>query len=95
MRTIISGRVTMRHIADADLIAGIVPTSFVTNGESEPPAAAKLPCEVMPICPKLPEAGERQRNYTLCQSADALICRGENNHLVNIARQYGLLVYEV
>lgn len=95
MRTIISGRVTAEHIADAELLAGIVPTSFVTNGQSQPPAG-NLPCDVYPICLKQPEdTRERARNYTLVHNADALICAGGNDHLVGLARDYDLLVYEV
>ena len=94
MRTIISGRVTAEHIADAELLAGIVPTSFVTNGESSPPAD-NLPCDVFPICEKQPEhTREQARNYTLVQNADALICVGGNDHLVGLAREYDLVVFE-
>ena len=94
MKTIISGPVTQQHLADAHLMAGITPTSFLTNGRSPPPAS-NLPVTVDPICPKLPEAGERQRNMTMCLYADALICVGQNEHLVTRARANGLLVYEV
>jgi hypothetical protein len=94
MRTIVSGKVTLQDIADADLIAGIVPTSFITNGKSTPPAS-QLPTEVMPICPMLPDAGERQRDWTMCLHADALIVSGGNDHLVNCARKSKLLIYEV
>ena len=37
MRVILHGPVTADHLADAELMAGITPTSFVTNGLSEPP----------------------------------------------------------
>ena len=93
MKTIISGRVTQQHLDDADLLVGIVPTSYITNGKSTPPAS-KLFTDVMPICPKLPEAGERQRNHTMCLQADALIVAGPNEHLVKCARMLNLLVYE-
>lgn len=96
MKTILSGRVTMADIEDADFLAGIVPTSFITNGLSNPPAASKLPVEVFPVCQMQPvETAELARDYTLCQAADALICVGENDHLVNLARKYGLPVYVV
>lgn len=95
MRTIISGRVTAADVSDADLLGGIVPTSFITNGESFPPKGVDLPHEVMPLCPMLPDIGERQRNYTMCQRADALIVEGENEHLLKVARQYKLAIYEV
>lgn len=93
MRTIISGKVTAQDIADADLF-GIVPTSYITNGLSTPPAG-RLPTDVMPICPKLPDAGEKQRNWTMCLNADALIVAGGNEHLVFCANRLNLLVYEV
>jgi len=93
MRTIISGKVTQQDIVDADLF-GITPTSYVTNGLSTPPAS-RLPTEVMPICPKLPDAGEKQRNWTMCLNADALIVAGGNDHLVQCARRFNLPVYEV
>lgn len=95
MRTIIHGAVTANHLADADLMAGITPTSYVTNGLSNPPDKS-LPTEVYPICLMQPEESrERARNYTLVQNADALICVGENDHLVSLARNYDLAVYEV
>lgn len=94
MRTIISGPVTQQHLDDAELMAGIVPTSYLTNGLSTPPLSS-LETTVDPICPKLPECGERQRNASMCLYADALICVGENEHLVSCARNNGLVVYEV
>jgi hypothetical protein len=95
MKTILSGPVRKRHLEDAEFLMGIVPTSFLTNGETTPPVT-QLPTEVNPPCPMLPgELGEHQRNYTLCLSADALICVGANEHLVGVARKYGLPVYEV
>ena len=94
MKTIISGPVTTQDIADADLMAGIVPTRYITNGKSTPPAS-NLTTEVMPICPMLPDAGEHQRNYTMCPQADALIVSGGNEHLVQCAKRYNLPVYEV
>lgn len=93
MKTIISGVVTAQDIADADMF-GIAPTSYITNGRSTPPAS-NLETTVMPICPKLPDAGERQRNWTMCLHADALIVAGSNDHLVQCARRFNLPVYEV
>lgn len=93
MRVIISGPVTEADLADAEFMAGIVPTSFVTNGLSKPPRS--LPTSVMPVDPMLPEAGERARNYSLAHNADALVCSGANPHLVNLAKHYKLLVWEV
>lgn len=95
MRTIISGPVTADDLADAELMAGITPTSFVTNGLSTPPADTGLPTNVMPICPMLPDCGEEQRNATMTLYADALIVRGRNPHLVGWANRNALIVYEV
>ena len=96
MRVILHGPVTADHMADAELMAGIVPTSFVTNGLSEPPRGSRLPVEVMEPCMKQPaETRVRAREYSMVQNADALICVGENVHLVSLARNYDLLVYEV
>lgn len=98
MRTIISGPVTADHLADAELMAGISPTSFVTNGQSAPPISIgkHIPTDCYPVCDKQPEeTRERARNYTLVNNADALICAGSNDHLVSLAARYGLPVYEV
>ena len=96
MRVILSGPVTADHLADAELMAGIVPTSFVTNGLSHPPRGNRLSVEIMEPCMKQPaETRVRAREYSMVQNADALICVGENVHLVSLARNYDLLVYEV
>ena len=96
MRVIIHGPVTVEHLADAELMAGITPTSFVTNGLSHPPRGSSLPVEVMEPCMKQPaETRIRAREYRMVQSADALICAAHNPGLVSLARDYDLLVYEV
>lgn len=96
MRVILHGPVTADHLADAELMAGITPTSFVTNGLSHPPRGSRLPVDVYPICSMQPvETRERAREYTLVQNADALICADHNPGLVLLARRYDLLVYEV
>jgi hypothetical protein len=96
MRVILHGPVTADHLADAELMAGITPTSFVTNGLSHPPRGSRLPVEVMPICMKQPaETRIRAREYSMVQAADALICADYNPGLVLLARNYDLLVYEV
>ena len=96
MRVILSGPVTADHLADAELLAGITPTSYVTNGLSHPPRGSRLPVEIYPICPMQPaETRVKARNFTLVQNADALICVGENVHMVSLARNFDLLVYEV
>ena len=96
MRVILHGPVTADHLADAELMAGIVPTSFVTNGLSHPPRGNRLSVEIMEPCMKQPaETRVRAREYSMVQNADALICVGENVHLVSLARNDDLLVYEV
>ena len=96
MRVILSGPVTSDHLADAELMAGVTPTSFVTNGLSHPPRGNRLPVEVMEPCMKQPvETRVQARNYSLVQNADALICADNNPGLVLLARNYDLLVYEV
>ena len=91
MRTILSGRVTPAVLDRADMIAGIVPTSYVTNGPQGP---AGLPTTTWPIDPMLGDSGEVARDYTLCQNADALIVVGRNPHLVGVAQMYGLLIHQ-
>ena len=96
MRVIIHGPVTVEHLVDAELMAGITPTSFVTNGLSHPPRGSSLPVEVMEPCMKQPaETRIRAREYRMVQNADALICADYNPGLVSLARDYDLLVYEV
>lgn len=96
MRVIVHGPVTADHLADAELLAGITPTSYVTNGLHEPPRGNRLPVEVHPICMKQPEESRvRAREYSLVQNADALVCASRNPGLVALAHTYDLLVYEV
>ncbi len=95
MRTIISGPVTPAHLELADLMADIAATVLVTNGAPTPSAALGLPTDCYPIDQRLGELGEMARDYTLCLNADALIVVGHNPHLVGIARQYNLPVFEV
>ena len=94
MKTIISGPVQQHHLDDADLFSGITPTSYITNGGSTPPVS-NLPVDVEPPCPKLPDdLGEHQRNWAMCNKADALVLVGENPHLLKAAQTYKLKIYE-
>lgn len=95
MRTIISGPVTPAHLDLAELMADISATSLVTNGAPLPSVELNLPSVCHPLAPRLGELGEMARDYTLCLNADALIVVGHNPHLVGIARQYNLPVFEV
>lgn len=94
MRTIISGHVQPDHLPLAELMADIAATSLVTNGAPMPGIELGLPTICYPIDPMMGALGEEARDYTLCLNADALIVVGQNDHLVRIARQYGLLVFE-
>jgi hypothetical protein len=95
MKTVIYGPVEPHHLEDAEFIAGITPTRFLSNGHYLPPPS-NIPVDVDPPSPMLPgELGEKQRNYSLLLQADALICVGGNPHLVRIANDYKLPIYEV
>lgn len=94
MKTILWGKVDQRHLDDADLIAGITPTSFITDGTWV--GWSELPIEVRPVCPMQPEETRLIANYYgLVLYADALICVGHCPDLVAIAKRYALIVYEV
>lgn len=94
MRVILWGKVDQRHLDDADLLVGITPTSYVTNGNWI--GWSDLPVDMFPICDKQPETTrDRANHYTLVHNADALICVGKNEHLVELAKRYELPVYEV
>lgn len=95
MRTIIYGQVTEEHLADAELFAGITPTSYITNGKHTPPAG-NLETEVIPPCPMVPgEAGEKQNHWRLALSADALVLAEDDEHMRSVAERCELLIYEV
>lgn len=91
MRVLIHGPVTSEMLDDASMLCGIEATSFVSL------APTKLaPCEVMPPEPKIGSRrqAEVQRHYTLCQSADAVVMARPDDHLLLVATQYGLPVFE-
>lgn len=92
MRVIISGPVTLADLQEAELMLGITPTEFVTNGLWHPPAELNLPVEVHPICTMRPDA-ERANNFTLVLYADALVCRDADQGLIESANIYELLVF--
>lgn len=88
MRVAIHGLVTASHLADAALFAGIEPTAFLTTGSGRlaPGVAPNLPITTMPRDPLvLGEAGVRQSFARLAVHADAVICIGQNNTLVEWA----------
>lgn len=94
MKTVVSGPITRDVLANADLIAGITPTTLLVNDVQPQPSVA-VPLEVMPVCRMLDiDAAVRQRNYSLCQAAEAAIITDGNEHLARIAKSYGLAVYE-
>lgn len=92
MRTIVAGRVSEATLEAAALF-GVEPTSYVTNGLSTPPASDRA-TTVFPIDKALGVLGREARDYTLVQSADALILVGHDEHLLRVATQYGLTVYQ-
>ena len=94
MRTIISGPVTPEDLTMAGLFVGIMPSALVSNGAPSPSADIGLPVTCYPVDKALGILGEAARDYTLVQNADALVVAGQNDHLVKIARQYGLLVHQ-
>ena len=95
LKTIIYGRVTPEHLADAELFAGITPTSYITNGKHTPPAS-NLETEVIPQCPMVPgDPGVKQNHWRLVAYADALILACDNDHLLGVARRMDLLIHEV
>lgn len=91
MRTIISGPATRDTLDSADLISGITPSAIVTNGATPD---LGLPVTVFKVDPKLGSLGEDARDYTLVQNADALVLVGDNDHLLKLAQEYGLAVYQ-
>lgn len=95
MKTIIYGKVTPDHLADAELFAGITPTSFVTNGNHTPPVS-NMETEVIPQCPMVHgEPGEKQNHWRMVSSAEALVLVGRNDHLLSVAQRMDLLIHEV
>ena len=83
MRVLLCGPVTAAHLADADLLAGIVPSETLRLTDFPPD-------------PLLPDVDPRRRSIlqALC-AADAVILTEENPTLLSRARDFGLTVYEV
>lgn len=94
MKTIIAGPVTEQHLADAALLAGIEPTEFFTNGVTGLPPASNLPTTCFTPCPKLPDINIAQSHARMVIGADAVICVGEHEHLLEWAAKYDLPVYQ-
>lgn len=95
MRTLLYGKVTQAHLDDAELLMGITPTSYVTNGKTVPPAS-NLTAEVIPVCPMVGgEAGILQQHWRLCLHVDAAILVGAPEHLMHCVKTYDLPHYEV
>lgn len=83
MKTITYGPVTKAHLADASLFSGIEPTEFITDA-------------TIPVDPMVGgEAGVRQQHWRMVINAAALICIGENEHLLQAAEKFNLLIYQV
>lgn len=96
MRVLICGPVTAEHIETAREFFGITPTAWVHNDLNEPPKMLlNPPSHMIPIDKKLGVLGKNARDYTLVQNADAAIIVGDDEHLANIVRTYGLPLMEV
>lgn len=98
MRVILSGPVTLEDIEAAELMEGIVPTQFISNGKDPLPDVDLFydvrPAVIMPLDPKIAGIyGELRNNYPMVQIADAIIIHGRNIHLVKLAGQYNLPYY--
>lgn len=94
MKTILYGPVTDAHLADAALFSGIEPTEYIV-GKTTPPVARR-PTTAIEVDPMVHgEAGDRQQHWRMAINADALICVGENEHLVHAAERFKLPVYQV
>lgn len=98
MKTIIHGPVTAADIADADLFAGIVPTSFLAADEMPTVVSDeiyRLSCEVIPLSDMMDyEMALKQQTMRLVTYGDALILRGENAELRVRAERLGLAIYQ-
>ena len=83
MSVLLCGPVTAAHLADADLLAGIVPSEILRLTDFPPD-------------PMLPDVDPHRRSIlqALC-AADAMILAEENPTLLSRARDFGLTVYEV
>lgn len=94
MKTILYGPVTKAHLADAALFAGIEPTEFVVGGAATLQLGQR-PATVIPVDPMVGgEAGERQQHWRMAINGDALVCVGQNDHLVHAANSFKLPVYQ-
>lgn len=97
MRVILSGPVRPHHLDAADLIYGILPESFVTNGDPLPfvETTAGKPIDCHPLDPKLPgPTGVERIDYVMVLYAEALVLVGRNDHLLWVARKSNLLIFE-
>jgi hypothetical protein len=97
MKTAIYGRIRASDIDDADLFAGITPTSFLhVDGNQLPPAELGLPAETIELSTMMDhELATKQAEARLITHSEALIIRGDHPTLADRARRMGSLVYEV
>lgn len=92
MRVALHGPVTTGDLDEAELFAGIAPSALVHNGDHKPPLS--LPTETILREPKIPgEPGDLQNDWRLVLAADAVVIRGNNDHLRRIAEDLGLPVH--
>lgn len=93
MIVVIDGPVTENDLEMAELISGITPTSFLTNGLSAPPVS-NLQTEVIPLEPKNPDGALAQSHWRLGIYGQAVILGRPNPHLRRVAESCGLPIYE-
>lgn len=95
MKTALYGHVTAADIDDADMLAGITPTTLLLIEDSQPPASS-LPVSLIERSTMMDdELATRQAEARLITLSDALIIRGDHPTLAERARKMGSLVYEV
>lgn len=82
MKTIIYGKPTAEDLGNASLFSGIDVTERVTT--------RTFPVDPM-VCG---EGGVRQQHWRMALNAEALICIGQNDHLVHAATTFNLPIYQ-
>ena len=93
MKVFISGPITEQDLADADMLMGIVPTEFLTNGVHHPPAS-DIPVTVYPPDPMHSEDSRVQSAIVRAAvAADAAIVTDNNAAVLKACALFGLQVY--
>ena len=82
MKTVVHGKPTAAHLAEASLFHGIDVTERITARDFPP-------CQMLSE-----EAAFAQKQWRMALAGDALICIGENAALVHAAERVGLPIYQ-